>query len=179
MRSEQTTTAARNVWEEEQKKVGGIYNAADGSLDQNKFDTSLRAAAEKLCRTYSVDAIVFPQIVLRMAALEGTSIQWDGTLQYLESEDGYVDSSRYKFSGHVLAISLEIVIIDKNGRLVLKNVAGMEQLYLVDKSDRPFKWTLRKNMLTDKARIKEAVAVGLHPFIVYPDYPSKPRFSEK
>jgi hypothetical protein len=167
------------VWEEENQKLGGIYNPTDGKLIRNKFSTCLKNTAIRICHAESVDAIVFPEIVGRVATLDRTSLYWDGTTQDIEKEKGSVDPFSERFSGNTNALSLRVFIVDKNGYLVLRSMAGIEHPYIIVGEGNEKRWKVRQDLLTDTARISRAVAVSLHPFIFYPEYPAKPIFSEE
>ena len=171
--------AMQGVWEQEKQKAGGIYSPADGALDKAKFNAALRSAISKVCRIHAADAVVLPEVILRKATLEHSSFMWDGTWQPIERDGGYVDPFLETFTGSINALSLRILIVDRDGRLILMNVAGMEPLYKVSEAGRGAKWILRKNMLTDTAKIGHAVATSLHPFIAHGSYPPNPRFSKE
>ncbi len=167
------------VWKEEQEKIGGIYNSRNGRLDNSKFAICLRSTVTKVCDALSVDALVFPGIVQRTATLNGRFIYWDGTSLHIEVENGLADPLRENFSGTSEAISLSILIIDKNDRLLLKNVAGIEHPVKAVLNGPKVGWETRKDLLKDKARIDHAIAVGLYPFIPFSGYPENPSFSKK
>ncbi|MGA2109805.1 MAG: hypothetical protein ABSH25_19440, partial [Syntrophorhabdales bacterium] len=104
---------------------------------------------------------------------------WDGTVQKIDVAKGSEDFFPANWNGESFALSLSILIIDKNNRLVLRNVAGIEHPFeAVGKGTTP-KWKKRKDLLTDSARIHHAIAVSLHPLIPFAGYPEKPAFSKE
>jgi len=170
----------KDMWEEEKRRSGGVYNPADGTLDEKKFGATARNAVVRMCNVCSADAVIFPEIILRTATLDRNLIYWDGTVQYIEKESGgYVDPFTETFSGNSNALSLRIFIIGKDGHLILRNIAGIESLYKAAWDGLNRKWVFRKEMLADSGKIKKAVAISLHPFIFNPDYPRNPSFSKE
>ena len=167
------------MWEEERRRSGGIYNPADGALDEKKFGTTVRNAVVRVCNLCTADAVIFPEIIVRTATLDGVVMYWDGTVQHIEREDGHIDSFSDTFSGNLHVLSLRVLIVNKDGRLILRNIAGIESPYIEAKDGLTAKWVLRMGMLTNTARIKKAVAISLHPFIFNPDYPKNPSFSKE
>lgn len=168
----------KEMWEEEKRISGGIYNHSDGTLNKDKFSATVRNAVVKVCNAYSADAVVFPDIILRLATLDGTMMYWDGTVQSIEREDGHVDFSQ-TYGGTSNGLSLRIIIVNKDGWPILTNIAGVESLYMVGWDGVVPKWVFRKDMLADTGKIRRAVAISLHPFIFNPDYPRNPAFSKE
>ncbi len=169
------------VFEEEKRKAGGIYNAQDGTLDRDRLSVVLRNTVKKLCNVYSVDAVVIPEIVARKATLEGNIMHWDGVVRPIEYQDRSELSFNARpfntFNGSSTGLSLMVFIVDRTGRQVLRNVAGIESPHKVAWEGKEIKFVPRKDMLANTASIREAVAISLHPFIVYSEYPSHPNFS--
>ena len=165
------------VWQEEKEKIGGIYSSSDGRIDKKKLTICMRNTISRVCSALPVDAVVFPGIIMRPASLNGSVLYWDGATENIEVEQHVWD--RTNFSGESLAISLEILIIDKNNRLLLRNVAGIEHPLKYVNTDTKVKWERRKDVLTDKAKTGHAIAVGLHPLIPFSGYPQNPSFSKE
>jgi hypothetical protein len=92
---------------------------------------------------------------------------------------GFENPLSTRWSGDSLALSLSILIIDKNNRLVLRNVAGIEHPFVAIREGTTPKVERRKDLLTDAARIHRAIAVALHPLIPFAEYPEKPAFSKE
>ena len=127
----------------------------------------------------SVDALVFPEIVMRLATLDKAVIYWDGTVQNIKKADGDVNPFTEIYSGSSYALSLRIFIIDKNNQLILRNIGGIEHPYRSERDGMKGKWELRKDLLMDSEKIKHAIGVSLHPFIPYAKYPENPTFSKE
>jgi hypothetical protein len=73
--------AAGTIWNEQKREVGGIYDSHEGRVDTGKLRVVITRSVSRICATEEVDAVVFPQIVMRPATLEGTVVFWDGTVQ--------------------------------------------------------------------------------------------------
>jgi hypothetical protein len=162
------------IWKEEKEKIGGIYSSRDGRVDGKKFTLAMGKTVSRSCEALSIDAVVFPEVVGRMAKLAGVLVYWDGEQQHILN-----DSSTFtNFTGSTMALSLSVMIIDKNNRIVLKNVAGIEHPYRYINDGGTPKWELRNDLLVDKAGIDRAIAVSLHPLIPFSGYPEHPSFSK-
>jgi hypothetical protein len=171
--------AAGTIWNEQKREAGGIYDSYEGRVDTEKLRVAIRSTVSRICAAEEVDAVVFPEIVVRRATLEGTAVVWDGTVQKIDVAKGSEDFFPANWNGESFALSLVILIIDKNNRLVLRNVAGIEHPFEAVREGTAPKWKKRKDLLTDSARIHHAIAVSLHPLIPFSGYPEKPAFSKE
>jgi hypothetical protein len=179
VRADESSVEIRAIWEEEKKKIGGIYDSNNGHLLNERLSLCLRNTAVRICKSQAVDAIVFPALIMRKATLNGIVIYWDGTEQIIQSNNGDINPFTDEFSGDAVAFSLEIILIDKDGHLILHNIVGIEHPYQYVKEGLKGKWELRKDMLTDKGNIGRAVAMSFHPFIPCSEYPAKVSFSQE
>jgi len=170
-----TGETVSGVWVEENKRIGGIYNPADGSVAKEKVGPCLKNTVVRVCGTQSVQAVIFPEIVARPAFIYGTTVYWDGAEQRIENADLTADF----YSGTTMALSLKIRILDRDGRGILKNIAGIEHPFRLRRGPGIREWEPTKGPLSDPAGIERAAAMALHPFIPYPKYPRNPSFSEE
>jgi len=167
------------IWKEEIQKAGGIFDPADGKLQPYKFNKCLRNMVTKVCDSQAVDAVVLTAIIRRPAIIENSVVYWDGAEQSIEFGKGDERPFADRVSGDSTALSLRVFIVNKDGRIILKNFAGLEFPYKVvlDKRTRSeTKMELRKDLFTDEARIRQAVAISLHPFMLFSEYPKNPAF---
>jgi hypothetical protein len=173
--------ATRAIWTEEKKRVGGIYDSNEGLVDVKKFRAAISETVTRVCMTEEVGGVVFPEIVVRQAELGGNTVSWDGTIERIDMSRGFasVFGNNFTFTGGSNALSLSILIIDRNNRVVLRNVAGIEHPFEAVSEDAKLKWKVRKDLLADKDKIHHALAIGFHPLIPCADYPEKPVFSKE
>lgn len=169
----------RTIWREEKAKVGGIYDPNDGHLLKDRLTLCLRNATVRICESRAVDAVAFPAIIMRTATLDGISVYWDGTNQIVQTREGAANLNTDSFSGNASALSLEMILVSRDGRPILRNIAGIEHPYRYVKEGPKGTWQLRKDLLTDKDNLSRAVAMSFHPFIPCVDYPAKATFSQE
>jgi hypothetical protein len=171
----------RAIWQEERQKVGGVFNPDTGALLQDRFITSLQRTVKRVCADMGVDAVIIPELILRKAVLESSYAYWDGTQQRIELGSGSETPITDKISGTAKAVSISVYVVTKDGRIVLKNIAGLEFPYkaVLDKKNKVnTTMELCDNPFTDEAAIRRAVALGLHPFIPDPEFPAHPEYLE-
>lgn len=164
------------IWQEEQRKVGGLYNSSNGSFREEAYVTCLKAMVKRVCRDQGVDAVVFAELAMRPATLDGTVVYWDGALENIETEYGYANPSTGDFSGETTALSIKILIVDRNGQMVLRNYAGLVHPYRAVMDRKRHKWEKRPGLSVDPKKLDRAVALSLHPFIPYSEFPENPAF---
>lgn len=164
------------IWQEEQRKVGGLYNSANGSFREEAYVKCLKAMVKRVCRDQGGDAVVFAELAMRPATLDGTVVYWDGALENIETEYGYANPSTGDFSGETTALSIKILIVDKDGQMVLRNYAGLVHPYRSVMDRKRHNWEKKPDLTVDPKKLDRAVALSLHPFIPYPEFPENPTF---
>lgn len=145
---------------------------------QNKFDATtgepnpsvmagLKAAfARRMAERHGADAVLFPDVILVRARIDGATAEWDRARepvpQGLIDETAASESNR---AGSLLALSLRVELVTRDGKTLYEDRAGLEYLGPLKRSQRTpvlFRGQAEKEgMLQEPTRVERAVPTAL------------------
>jgi hypothetical protein len=162
--------AARGLW------LASIRDArADPKKKDPGFDDAARLFVGKLEQQSDFDALIIPSLYVQRATLSGTKATWDGTERTLEIEaprgDGPVQSDA-PIEGAVPAVSLHVLVFDRNGSKLHEGRAGLALLVRAKIShpsapnEAPeFSFAPLRDPFADRASLMQGTATALAPQI--------------
>jgi hypothetical protein len=162
--------AARVLW------LASIRDArADPKKKNPGFDDAARLFVGKLEQESDFDALIFPSLYVQRAILSGTKATWDGAERTLEIEARRGDSpvqSDAPIEGAVPAVSLHVLVFDRNGSKLHEGRAGLALLvrakiaHLSASNEAPdFSFAPLRDPFEDRVFLLRGTATALAPYI--------------
>jgi hypothetical protein len=121
----------RSTWHAELERVGGFYDPQTGKLNIEKIKASRRAVFARVVAGRSVQAVVYPALVVHEAAYAQGEAQWDGVKENVfkaKTALGSVFNMSRVLVGQLQGLSLEVRIADADDVTVFKGAGGLRLL---------------------------------------------------
>jgi hypothetical protein len=174
---EQTNAALRELYPQGKN----IFNPDTGKIDVAKLEARRMEYVSRLRERDACDVVLSSRVVVREATYLGTNASWDGVIRNVHFDNTHMGAGNYTMSGVGAGLSVGIRVFDLQDRTLHESFGGIDLVHRVEPSVAPNRYGLivRENALNDRKMIAEAVAIALHPFVVYEGYPEKPVFQEE
>lgn len=109
----------KQLWESFEAELGGLYSSQTGEFDFKKYMLYLSYISRSVCAADKSDYVLFPSFVIKKAELKYDRARWDGVSYRVPVKGDIVtrsgDRRAFNFSGTTSALSLELMLFDKNG----------------------------------------------------------------
>jgi hypothetical protein len=162
--------AARQLW------LNAIHGARTGEKGGKAgFDDAARLLVLELARHADFEAVIVPSLFVRAAPISGRSARWDGVERPLDFErrgpGAWGAEAPPEVEGVAPAASLHAVVFDAQGSKLQEELRGLDLLVRVrvteTKEGAPpgFDYEPRLDPFTDRARVRDAIAEALAPFL--------------
>jgi hypothetical protein len=167
-----------SAWENETKKIGGFFDQTTGELIGSKINTCLTKSVTQVRQKIPVDGTVLTQFIARSAQLAGDRVYWDGCSRKLfDPNKNFI--SEGSFSGKIDALSLQVMIFDRDNQLVFQNIGGIEFPYILSDPDDTKEFVWKDSLTFNPVDAFESICLVFHPFIKWAKYPKSPNFYEE
>jgi hypothetical protein len=157
------STAFEQVWRDNARRLGGVFDVVTGELDDQKFDTCYEYTARELARLHGIDAIAI--VSLTTGAIDGGFIRQlrGGSLAYAVGDSMVLHGKELRTSKHdelqfIQGSFLDLGLYDLAGVSVYTTSVPVEwnRVYwnrsYVDREDAPWSHPERNS-----AAVREAV----------------------
>jgi len=142
-----------------------MAEASDSS--QRDFHGAIRLFAAGVQQATPFDALVAPSLVYREARVRRQYAKWDGAVRKLEPPGGDAVEVPESFSGTAPALSLHLMIFDRDGELVFEDYSGLELAhdFAFDPNSGQLDRKLREEQLGSGRFVQEGVERAFEPFL--------------
>jgi hypothetical protein len=155
-----------------------LYSPSTGKIVKRRVVEERLKYLSALAEKDACDMVVTPSLVVRKAEFMGTKARWDGVIRRIPIDYVRMGAGGIKVKGTDPGLSLGIIITDLNNDVIHKSIGGIDLLYrygnLVTEED--VHAEIRPNALEDPVKLRESVAVALHPLVPFDGYSKKPVF---
>ncbi len=142
------------------------YDASTGEPDPAVMPGLKAAFARQMAERHGADAVLFPEVLLVRAKIQGSTAKWDGVQEPvsvgLRDETGVSESN---IPDALAALSLAVELVTRTGETLYEAQAGMEYLEPLKRSQQTpvlFRGQFEKEgMLQEPARVERAVLLDL------------------
>lgn len=115
-------------------KVGGFFDPITGKANEEKLKSVRDHSMRELQRKHSVDALVYPRVIVVAAKWFGGTAVWDGVKESTTRETGiWGFLNKPDASGTIGALSLAIFITDTNETTYYANSGGIQLIQKLEK----------------------------------------------
>jgi hypothetical protein len=117
------------LWKAEREHVGGFYDPLTGKLDRSKAVASRKAVFASAAGGQEVQAILYPAVVLSVAAFSQGTAQWDGVKErafVAKSALGKLFNPAKTLVGQIDALSLKLRLADPDEATLLEDSGGLQ-----------------------------------------------------
>ena len=159
----------RSYWTEAFSAAGPLYDVRTGEPNKKAMRAVYTDYLDRLATAGAADAVVEPAVVARVAKLSSKSAFWDGIRMRIP------DTYGGKWTGTADVLSLRITVMGVDGEQVLLNFGGLEFPHEFRSKGGKLDSELRDDLFRDREQVDRAVAIALHPFVPYAEFPSRPR----
>ncbi|HZO07793.1 MAG TPA: hypothetical protein VFC77_00335 [Myxococcota bacterium] len=129
------------------------------------------------------DLLVIPSLLYRDASVDGRVARWDGVRRRIRfvvapaavapgmvgsGDDRPVAPGWRTFHGQITGLSLHVLIVTGDGRIVFQGLGGLDLVHSVQEglgSAEPL-LRLEPNLLADPDHVREGIAVALDPYLI-------------
>jgi len=151
------------VWDSISSQMGGFFNPMTGEPDEVKAKTLRTQVYRELRAERSIDAMLFPAIVVVSAKLQSDHASWDGTSQGAGKGKFWKALLGVSHSGTIPALSLLVILSDTADTDLYVNAGGIELLAKV--SANGIVPVPREELFLDEERLDKAVRLALDPLL--------------
>jgi hypothetical protein len=140
-----------------------MAKVADSS--QRDFSGAVRLLAAEVQRTTPFDALVAPSLIYREARLRRQYAKWDGAVRKLERPAGDAVEVPESFEGSVPALSLHVMIFNREGELFFEDYSGLDLAheFTFNPDNNQLDSRLRDEQLRSGRYLKEGVERAFEP----------------
>lgn len=149
------------LWAQEVRAVGGIFDGATGAVRAQAFATAMGSLARRVCAEAKCALMIRQRMVIRSAKVEGTQAEWDGTRLPLRISDA--DGMDYKFNGTTSGLSIELVAVTDKGLFAFRRFGGAAIPFETNLKEA--KNELRKDLFKTDTEIARGVRLALEPIL--------------
>lgn len=113
------------------KALGGIYDPITGDASKEKVDARNQFARNEYLATHKVDGFAYPSVLVRQANSYSMWAEWDGVEERVTGQSAFKSVMTYAGQmgdGIVPALSLALVLEDRDGKRLYDRVAGLQLL---------------------------------------------------
>jgi hypothetical protein len=161
-------------WNTAERAYGNPVDPTSGKLNSRTFAQIMTSVRDEYAKTGKVDAIVFTDLLEVQVSFSGGLkhlARWDGvTLQ----GPGNSVSADFDWNMQASVASLQIAIYDMDLETLFVSRGGLEATDAIDSRSSKGRYIRRRNMLENDNQLEEGVAIALHPFVPYEDWPGTP-----
>lgn len=122
------------VWAMIVEEIGGLYDPVTGLPLPQAQSKATQAFARHVCAETQCDLLLMPQIVHRMAVLEGRQMSWDGVRMPIT--DGGPQTVEYTYHGKTWGWSLQAVALNADGQLAFQRTIGVSPVFTLNSHPR-------------------------------------------
>jgi len=139
------------IWQRLTEEAGGFFDPYTGRRDEPEFEAAVAQLYRELEERFQPNALLYPELIVVEAYVEGDLAEWSGTDQRLDEpvEPGSA----------VLALTLAMAIDDIEGNELYYREAG---LVILDASEG---WIPHDLLREEPQRIGRAVETALEPLV--------------
>ena len=139
------------IWRRLTREAGGFFDPYTGRRDEPEFDAAVSQLYRELEERFHPDALLYPELIVVEALVEGNEARWGGTAQRLDDapEPGSA----------VLALTLAVAIDDLEGNELYYREAG---LVILDEAEG---WVPHEALREDPAVVVRAAGAVLEPLV--------------
>lgn len=163
------------IWKRMSEQVGGYFDPVTGKRDETKFRTVREHTLREINTKFNADAMLYTSIVPVKAEWSGRTASWDGVEEPIRSTGGQIVEA-FLFgttsSGTVGALSLAVIVEDRNGVDMYVNSGGIQVLAKI--SGGKFIPVPRHELFADEERNVTAVNIALEPLVPKSTTPGAP-----
>lgn len=165
-----------NRWKKITREYGNMYDDSRGQ-HTSAFKPALTETMDYLFASDpKLDAIIFTDLILSpVHYTQGSSksAQWHGVTRKLKVQGlGSGASEDFDWSKAVDGISLASYVFNREQKLVLHSVGGIQIAQALDLQNNQARFKRRRDILSNDNEIQEAIALALHPLVPMKNYPS-------
>jgi len=157
-----TFTEFHDLWRASAKGVGSLYDS-DDQVSEKRVQSAMTALVASLNDVVVFDAAVFPYLMLRIAELHGQAGVWDGSREKLRvvgrPDDLYLENQGLETQ----ATSLRVLVISRDGRVLLDEIRGLELVYQILMKDGRWRWEQRNDLFEDRGDLRKEIRRVLRP----------------
>lgn len=170
-------TTFRQVWQAAESHSGSLFNSITGeptSAHDSAMHEALQAAFDANPR---LDAVLFTDLIetpqqYQLAAKRFA--EWHGVRRKVKMEGvGRGIFEEFNWNETVDAISLSVYLVDRAGSVIFHSIGGIQIAQAVAVQNKSAEFRRRKDLLTDRDEIREAIQLALHPVIPMNNYPAR------
>jgi hypothetical protein len=164
---------ARRLW------IESIAAAKEAGLPHS-FESATPFLSARLRASGDYDALLIPSLLLENLRVRGRGARWEGVQRSVRfigvpADRGSLELSR-SFQGELPAVTLHVMVLDREDARVFQGRGGVDLIHEVDLSDvvetGSWRLQLRRDPLGDRARLREGIALALSPYL--PTVPTVP-----
>lgn len=138
-----------------QQQVGG-FKQADGSVDEARVAAVNEHAYRELLYQHDVDAILAIRVRQVAAPFYKDKAEWDNAKQKVRHK------GRSNVQGNIGATSVELIIFDRQEKLLFLNRGGIE--LLMWRNQQKFENLPTEELFQEEKRVRKAVDYAMDPF---------------
>lgn len=145
------------------------YDAGTGDVNPSVMAGLKAAAAREMAARHGADAVLFPEVYLVRARIDGGTAKWDGVQEPVSLElQNQTAETESRVTDALAALSLAVEVVTERGEVLYEAKSGLEYVDVL-KRTQPVPVLLRdqvekEGMLTEPRRTERAVLMNLELF---------------
>lgn len=163
----------KSIWRGAVRKHGEPYDLETGQRKPQVLEAILFDVISEIKEKNIADAVLFTDLIERDVFLTGRSDRkalWDGVSRTprLSSPGGV--SEGFDWNQPIAAASVMLVLYGSDQSFLFQSAGGLELTRAIDTRSSSGRLVRRKELFTSAAKVKEGVAIALHPLVELPSY---------